>query len=63
MHGRWRLGCLVGCELWLDRAGKPLPVRASLLEDFRGSSLRLSWRSVVLGQPDSSSFPSKDPSF
>lgn len=22
MHGRWRLGCLVGCELWLDSPGE-----------------------------------------
>ena len=52
----------VAGQPWRGR-GRPLPIRASLLEEFHGSSLRPSWRSVVFGQPGSSSFPSKDPSF
>ena len=62
--GGWAAWRAVSCG-WtaLERAGEALPIRASLLEEFHGSSLRPSWRSVVFGQPGSSSFPSKDPSF
>ena len=61
MHGRWRLGCVVGCEPWLDSPGEgrgdPSP------------SGPPSWKTSVgllsglHRQPGSSSFPSQDSSF